>query len=92
MQLQVKPEQEIKESCPGAVATGTIPAMNRYFRGSAFALYFLIGGAVSPACGQSDKDFIVARTAFERGDRIRLEAIAPKLAGHSLAPMSSSGS
>jgi len=38
-----------------------------------------------PACGQSDADFLAARAAFERGDRVRLDALAPKLANHILA-------
>ena len=38
------------------------------------------------AFAQSDKDFVDARTAFERGDRMRLDALAPKLANHVLAP------
>ena len=39
-----------------------------------------------PRFAQGDKDFLDARTAFERGDRIRLDALAPKLSDHVLAP------
>ena len=39
-----------------------------------------------PPPRQSDKDFLAARAAFERGDRLRLDALAPKLADHVLAP------
>ena len=38
-----------------------------------------------PAFGQSDADFLAARAAFERGDRVRLDALAPKLSNHILA-------
>ena len=33
-----------------------------------------------------DRDFAAARTAFEQGDRPRLDALAPALAGHILKP------
>jgi soluble lytic murein transglycosylase len=42
------------------------------------------GGLVLGA--PADADFLAARAAFERGDRPRLEALAPKLAGHVLEP------
>jgi soluble lytic murein transglycosylase len=38
------------------------------------------------ALAQSDADFVAARTAYEKGDRARLAAIAPRLSGHVLAP------
>jgi soluble lytic murein transglycosylase len=38
------------------------------------------------ALGQGDKDLLAARAAFDRGDRVRLDALAPKLADHVLAP------
>jgi len=34
----------------------------------------------------SDADFLAARSAFERGDRARLKALAPSVAGHVLEP------
>ncbi len=40
----------------------------------------------APVFGQGDKDFLAARAAFERGDRARLDGLAPKLADHVLAP------
>ena len=43
-------------------------------------------GMATPAFAQSDKDFLDARAAYERGDRMRLDALAPKLADHVLAP------
>jgi len=46
----------------------------------------IVLAAMPAAVAQSDKDFLEARTAFEIGDRIRLDALAPKLADHVLAP------
>ena len=43
-------------------------------------------GMPAPAFAQSDKDFLDARAAFERGDGMRLDALAPKLSNHVLAP------
>ena len=41
--------------------------------------------ATAPHAGaQSDADFIAAKTAYERGDWRKLEALAPALAGHPL--------
>ena len=48
---------------------------------------FLVGsGMAAAAVAQGDQDFLDARTAFERGDRMRLDALAPKLSNHVLAP------
>ena len=50
-------------------------------------LVVVVAIGVPPAvCAQADRDFLDARTAFERGDRMRLDALAPKLADHVLAP------
>ena len=38
------------------------------------------------AFAQSDGDVLDARAAYDRGDRLRLDALAPKLAKHVLAP------
>jgi len=38
------------------------------------------------ALAQSDADFLAAKAAFERADRGRLHALAPKLSDHVLAP------
>jgi len=40
----------------------------------------------SAALAQSDADLLAARAAFDKGDRTRLAAIAPKLSNHVLAP------
>jgi len=40
----------------------------------------------SVAHAQSDADVLAARAAFDKGDRTKLAAIAPKLANHVLAP------
>jgi len=42
--------------------------------------------AAAPAFAQSDADFLAARAAFDRGDRVRLDASAPRLAAHVLLP------
>jgi soluble lytic murein transglycosylase len=42
--------------------------------------------ATTPAFAQSDADVLAARAAFDRGDRVRLDALAPKLAAHVLRP------
>lgn len=39
-----------------------------------------------PVAAQSDADFLAAKTAFERSDLRRLDALAPSLAGHVLEP------
>ncbi len=47
--------------------------------------FCLFGSALAAAAAvQSDNDFLAARAAFERGDRGRLDALAPKLADHIL--------
>lgn len=42
--------------------------------------------AAARAFAQTDADVLRARDAFDRGDRRRLDALAPQLAGHVLAP------
>lgn len=42
--------------------------------------------AVGRAHAQSDADFLKAKEAFDRGDRRRLDALAPSLQGHLLLP------
>jgi soluble lytic murein transglycosylase len=47
----------------------------------------LVAGSLGLAGGahaETDADFIVAKTAFERGDLRRLDAVAPTLSGHLL--------
>jgi soluble lytic murein transglycosylase len=60
--------------------------MCRKLRACVLAIGLVACGAATSAAGQSDKDFLKARAAFERGDRLRLDALAPKLADHVLAP------
>src|SRR5204862_1068835 len=43
-------------------------------------------GPISPVLAQSDADFLAAKVAYDKGDRARLAAIAPKLTAHILAP------
>jgi soluble lytic murein transglycosylase len=53
-------------------------------RACALALCLAGSALGAPAASQSDKDFLAARAAFERGDRGRLGALAPRLADHVL--------
>lgn len=47
----------------------------------------LMLGAMAPwARAQSDHDFLAAKDAYEHGDKRHLDAVAPKLANHVLAP------
>jgi soluble lytic murein transglycosylase len=43
-------------------------------------------GSISPAFAQSDADFLVAKAAYDKGDRARLAGVAPRLSAHILAP------
>jgi len=60
--------------------------MHRIFRACALALCLAGNSLAAPVATQGDKDFLAARAAFERGDRGRLDALAPKLAEHVLVP------
>jgi soluble lytic murein transglycosylase len=60
------------------------PRISLFFR--ALAVAFIGCGVPAAALAQTDKDFLDARTAYERGDRVRLDALAPKLKDHVLAP------
>jgi soluble lytic murein transglycosylase len=53
---------------------------------AACACALMLAFAATPASAQGDTDFLAARTAFDRGDRVPLEALAPKLSGHVLLP------
>jgi soluble lytic murein transglycosylase len=57
-----------------------VPPLARHLF-AAFAIA-LAGSAVA----QSDADFLAAKAAYEKGDRARLAAVAPRLSGHVLAP------
>jgi soluble lytic murein transglycosylase len=46
----------------------------------------LLAGLAGPVSAQSDADFLAAKAAFDRGDRAKLAALAPKLNSHVLAP------
>jgi len=46
----------------------------------------VLAGLALPAIAQSDADFLAAKAAFERGDRVKLAALGPKLSGHVLSP------
>ncbi len=48
------------------------------------AIAILCSGAQPARAADNDADFIAARTAFERGERSRLDQLAPRLAGHPL--------
>jgi soluble lytic murein transglycosylase len=56
------------------------------FHPSLFACVLFFACVAAPAVAQSDADFQTARAAFDRGDRARLDALAPKLASHILQP------
>ncbi len=58
--------------------------MCRILRACVLALCLFGSGLAVPAAAQTDTDFLAARTAFERGDRGRLDALAPRLADHVL--------
>jgi soluble lytic murein transglycosylase len=51
-----------------------------------FALALLLAGIVPSAGAESDADFLAARAAFDRGDRVKLDALAGKLSAHLLQP------
>ena len=56
-------------------------AFARRLLAAAFACTLATG-----ACAQSDADFLAARAAFDKGDRAKLAAVAPRLSNHVLAP------
>ena len=45
---------------------------------------FVLACPVQTSFAQSDADFLAAKTAFEKGDRGKLDALAPRLRGHVL--------
>ena len=55
----------------------------------AFAAALAIAGSwafASAARAQSDADFLAAKAAFDKADRVALDVLAPKLSGHVLEP------
>ncbi len=47
-------------------------------------LLLLVFANTAPVRADADGDFLAARTAFERGERFRLDQLAPRLTGHPL--------
>src|SRR4051812_44011935 len=68
-------------SCKPCSSAARLTQRARRF-GAALALACL----ALPALGQSDADLLRAKDAFDRGDRRRLDALAPALTGHILEP------
>ena len=60
--------------------------MYRILPDAAPAWALILALAAAPAFAQSDADYLAARAAFDRADRLRLDTIAPKLAAHVLLP------
>ena len=53
----------------------------------ALALAILGSTTFAPRAGaQSDADFLAAKAAYDKADRVALDALAPRLAGHVLEP------
>ncbi len=46
----------------------------------------MLMAAATAAGAQSDADFLAAKAAFDKGDRVRLAALSSKVGGHVLAP------
>ncbi len=59
-----------------------LPAIARRLAAAAAFATTLAGGAFA----QSDADFLAAKAAYEKGDRAKLAAFAPRLSNHVLAP------
>ncbi len=60
--------------------------MHFFPRATAGAIALLLVTGATVAQAQSDADFLAAKAAFDKGDRVRLGALAPRLGGHVLAP------
>ena len=58
--------------------------MQRLFLGLVLATIALSPGVVRAAPEPSDDDFLAAKSAFDRGQRARFDALAPRLTGHVL--------
>jgi soluble lytic murein transglycosylase len=80
------PGSRADKGCSPAAASRTMPTMGRTLRIPSLAVLVLGCCIAASVCGQTDGDFLAARAAFDRGDRNRLDALAPKLAEHVLAP------
>jgi soluble lytic murein transglycosylase len=65
-------------------ASPKIRSMTTFFR--RIVAISALAGSLPCAFAQSDADLVAARAAFDKGDRAKLAAIAPKLSTHLLAP------
>src|SRR5205807_10487851 len=65
------------------VLTAFVISIRPAARAALVCLLLLVTG---PAFAEGDADFLVAKDAFERGDRAKLDALAIGLKGHLLAP------
>ena len=63
-----------------------IETVSRVAKAATATVAFAAAVGALPARAQSDADFLAAKSAYERADLRRLEAIAPSLAGHVLEP------
>jgi len=68
---------------PSLLRTAARSLRSRLAAAASLAVFAVAGAAQGQP---SDADFLAARAAFERGDRDRLAALAPPLAGHLLQP------
>ena len=72
-----------------AVTTPLSASPGRRVLGRGVALAAIVGALGISAGGaraQSDADFLAAKVAYERGDKAKLDGLAPGLKGHILAP------
>jgi soluble lytic murein transglycosylase len=60
--------------------------MSLRLRGALAAAALALSFAAPGLQAQTDADFLAAKEAFERGERKKLDALAPALSGHVLAP------
>src|SRR5260221_9964155 len=59
--------------------------VHRILLGIVFVAALVMAQGIARAAPEpSDEDFLAAKAAFERGQRARFDALAPKLAGHVL--------
>ena len=58
--------------------------MLRFLRFGLCLAPLLCAGVAAPSLAQTDADFLAAKVAFERADRVKLGKLAPKVRGHLL--------
>jgi peptidoglycan lytic transglycosylase len=71
------------------VTRPSLATLSRHALGRGIALAAIAGALwifAGEARAQSDADFLAAKDAFEQGDKAKLDALAPGLKGHILAP------